>query len=377
VSDAGSPPAPAPTPSQTQTQPPFRPWWLPGLVVGALVAAGALLVAQVRPSTEGTHRAEAIVQFPDTDPEARRRRMFLLRAPDLVTRSLAEPAAAALPSVKRAADPVADVTARLAVAELSPGVVSVTLTGDDPDEVKVILDLLVKRFVDDATGFDRRYADDRRKQLEQLAESMRTEIEATDKNIEMLARANSTTGDTDTARRLAILQQRFAEADAEYTRVGRELVKLEAEVTVLKRQAEAKNAEPNLDRQARLAQLATTIDINKEVRDKFRVERDVLQRSIGAGSDGRFDVQRMREALKPQQEALNRIYAELAQLRISQNLGGRVELRGEVAVAPTRSRFDRVASAGAVAGIAFASGFVLATAFSFVGLVFRVLRRAA
>jgi RNA polymerase sigma factor (sigma-70 family) len=79
---------------------------------------------------------------------------------------------------------------------------------------------------------ERRAADERLKKLEHVAESMRSEIETTEKQIDLLARAN---GGRDIAARLAILQKRYAEVDEEFNRATREITKLEAEVGVLKK----------------------------------------------------------------------------------------------------------------------------------------------
>lgn len=81
------------------------------------------------------------------------------------------------------------------------------------------------------------------RKLEKLADSLRVEIEAIEKQIELTARA---TGAADKAQ-LASLQNRHASADEEYIRVDREITKLEAEVTVLKRQLDDKNPKPMPD----------------------------------------------------------------------------------------------------------------------------------
>lgn len=79
----------------------------------------------------------------------------------------------------------------------------------------------------------RRQADERKKKLELLAESVRVEIEALEKNIDLLVRAND-----DTAVRAAALQRRLADLEAEITALDRELIKLEAELVVLKKRIE-------------------------------------------------------------------------------------------------------------------------------------------
>lgn len=84
--------------------------------------------------------------------------------------------------------------------------------------------------------------DDQIKKLEQLEESLRVEIEAVEKQIELLGRANQTTGGEDNAKRLAMLQRRHNDTDAEYNQTKRELVKLEVEQSVLKKLLDDKTA---------------------------------------------------------------------------------------------------------------------------------------
>jgi hypothetical protein len=375
VSDTPSAPAPAPPPSRGFL--PWWLWWLPGAVLGWAAALTAFAVVQKHLSAEPTHRAEALVQLPPDEPDAKRRhRAFELRSRELVARTLAEPAVALLPSVRSGPDPVADVAARLATAEVAPDVLSVTLTGHDPDDPRVILDHLVKRFVDDATAADRRTRDDERKKLEQLSEAMRVEIEAAEKNIELIGRANGTTGGEDNAHRLALLQQRHIGADTEYTRAGREIIKMEAEIAVLKRRAENKGAAPVPDPK-RIDELATAIEIKKEEREKLKTERDALQKLIAGGVVGGLDIQRMQQSLNPQREQWHKIEVRLTELRVTERLRPQIVIRSEATVAPTTTRGERAATVGIPTAIAFAAGFVLATGFSLVGLVFRVLRRAA
>jgi hypothetical protein len=478
VSD--TPPAPALAPPHPQRR--SLSWWLPGVIVGTLAACATLAVlklgapaqdpapnaAKSPPPPQYSHRAEVFVQLPSNEPEAKRRqRMVLLRSPDLLTRVLKCPAVTGRPSVLARENPIDDIAARLAVAEVGPELISVSMTGNDPEDMKVILEELAKLFVDDEVAFERRALYDSIKKHEQFADALRIEIESVEKQIELLARASGSAGGADNAQRIAELQKRYIEADAEYNRVNREIVRLEAELVVLKKQLadpnskeppdqrlvddvvkkdprvikaktafdtaktayesahkaagadpkapavielkgeldkrqkeydEAKNAATDgatlmaraLDaasKKARVARLNEQIEIKKTEREKLGTERDGLKKLIDAGVGGGLIIESMRKRLQAQNDALDKINAELTKLHLATRVGGLLAVRGAATVAPvpvrdeapaepTPRRTDRAATIGLPVA-AFAIGFVLATGFSLVGLVFRVLRRHA
>ncbi|MCI0702589.1 MAG: polysaccharide biosynthesis tyrosine autokinase [Planctomycetia bacterium] len=229
----------------------FRRRWVLGTFLGVLVAAIAVVVAWMT-MPAGKHQARALVQlrpkgveFVNRNQEDfaayRRHQIFLLKTRDLITRTLADPAVASLNMVKQSDDPVQLIEDQLKVTVVADDILEVTLTGNHLDDMKVILDHLVKRYIDDATLFDRRQRDDEVKKLDRLAESLRLEIESEEKRIELRGIASSTTGGEDNARRLAELQAKYITADGEYNRVTRDIGRMESEVKVLRQQLEDKN----------------------------------------------------------------------------------------------------------------------------------------
>ena len=82
----------------------------------------------------------------------------------------------------------------------------------------------------------RRIADLKIERLERLADAMKSEIEAFEKQLEALRRAS---GFEDAQR--SIRQKQIVEIEEEYRRQNREIYKLEAELTVLRRRLENKN----------------------------------------------------------------------------------------------------------------------------------------
>lgn len=224
----------------------FRRRWVLGTFVGALVAAAVALGTWVA-LPGGKHQARAIVQLrprnvefvnrsQENFAEYRGRQVFLLQTRDLITQTLAEPAVSSLTMIKESSDPVTMIEEQIKVKVVADDMLEVSLTGNHLDDMKVILDHLVKRYVDDATAFERKERQEQTKKLEQLSESLRLEIDAMEKTIEQMGRVNNTTGGDDNATRLALLQRRHIEADAEYNAISRKIFELESEKTVLEKQ---------------------------------------------------------------------------------------------------------------------------------------------
>ena len=151
----------------------------------------------------GKHQVRAIVQLKtkgidivgrtqEDFNEYRNRQKFLLKTRDLITRTINEPAVASLETVKNAENPVQMVEDSLRVAVVTDDILEVTMTGNNIEDMKVILDHLVKRYVDDATGST--CAARRQKKKLAPAESMRVEIDAAGQEHRVIGRANQTIG---------------------------------------------------------------------------------------------------------------------------------------------------------------------------------------
>ncbi len=434
----------------------FRRRWVLGTFLGALVGA-AVAIGAWAALPGGKHEVRAIVQLRPRNfdivgrtqedfAEYRTRQRFLLKSRDLITRTLAEPAVGSLDSVKGAQDPVQMVEDQLKVAIVADDILQVTMTGNNLDDMKVILDHLVKRYLEDTSGADRRERDDRKKKLEQLGDTLRAEIEGMDKEITLRSQANQTVGGQDNATRLALLQQRYATVEGGYIALGHEIMRLEAELAVRKRLAEDKDgkapekaaiekalidqlvlndprvvqaqkdlkaadeaykaalktadgneevqivkdlkadyekqkaaledikktaAEDAASRartidaasnQGRMQQLALDIEVKKVHREAIKAERDLLQKAISGGVDAGLALQIMRDALKPQREAVDQINVHLSQIRVNEKLGGQTKLNGEVEKVPNNNQARKIAMSG-VTGVGSFLGIILLVAF--------------
>jgi hypothetical protein len=316
---AGQPhmPAPgmtaAPTPAGLINA--FRRRWVLGTLLGALAAAAVAAAAWLlMPS--GKHEARAIVQLRsrnselggrslDDFAEYRGRQIFLLKSRDLITRAVNEPGVSHLDMIRNADDPVQMIEEHLKVKAATDDIILVTLTGNSLEEMKVFLDHLVKLYVGDAAAYDRKDMDEQIKRMERLAESQRVEVEAGEKQIELLSRVNSTTGGEDNAKRLALLQQQYITAEADYHRLGRDLLPLEAEFNLLKAQSQDQNAPaaaPDPDLVEQVVNRDPRVGKAKDAADKKKLEYEKALETAGGQEDVPFVVEKKSELDKAEKE---------------------------------------------------------------------------
>lgn len=246
----------APTPSGLWNA--FRRRWVLGTFLGLLFAvAAAVGVWFVLPA--GKHEVSAVVELrpratellvkgQNEDPNNfARHQAFLIRARDLITRSVGDPAIGSLEFIKQSEDPVSMLVERLRVDQRTPEILEARLTGNDLDAMKAFLDHHVRRYVDESMAHERRVRDDDIKKFEQQADSLKFEIESMDKQIALLGKNNGTTGGEDNAKRLGQLQIRHTELDARYNNAGVELIQLNARLDIVKERLGEKGPPPEPD----------------------------------------------------------------------------------------------------------------------------------
>ncbi|AMV23490.1 Tyrosine-protein kinase YwqD [Gemmata sp. SH-PL17] len=244
-------PAVAATPTPLGLLNAFRRRWVLGTFIGGLVAVAVAVGIWLALPT-GKHQVRALVQLQpkqvefvnktQEDFEAyRRHQMFLLKSRDVFTRALADPAVSSLDTVKQSEDPVAMLEDTIRVAVAAPEILEVTLTGNNIEDMKVILDHVVRRYVDDATVLDRKQRDDQSAALQATLTSIEKKLSDQKSKLELAGRTNGTTGAEATSNALALLQKQHVEADALFVGAGREIEKAEAELKVVQKQLEDKD----------------------------------------------------------------------------------------------------------------------------------------
>jgi hypothetical protein len=201
-----------------------RRWWLPGLVAGALAAGVAFAVVKLTAPTHTPppvqHRAEAHLQLPTNETAQRiAARGAMMRAPDFITRVLADPTVAALETVRAADNPVSAIAERLTFEAVAPDVLAVRLTGTRPDDLKVVVERVATRYSEEEIVHNRNAHEHSIKCEEAGIRTLRAEVEAADR---VLALVNRVPGD-DPEKRLAILHLIQIETEVEFDRLTRDM----------------------------------------------------------------------------------------------------------------------------------------------------------
>jgi len=228
-----------------------RRWVLATFLGGLFAAAAAAGVWFLMPA--GKHQAKALIRLRQKSSELgksqedfdsfRRDQLVILRTRDLILRTLAEPSVASLETVKGSDDPVRWMEEGLAVKDVSPTTLSVTLPGDIPDDLVKLLDIHVKKYIDDATAYDRKTREDQMTKLEALANKLRGEIQAKERAINLMIDANSTAGGEASGAKQARMQQELAKLDADVFATQKEIQELEAKIAVMQKKVDAKRYE--------------------------------------------------------------------------------------------------------------------------------------
>ncbi|VTS00032.1 exopolysaccharide biosynthesis protein : Capsular exopolysaccharide biosynthesis protein OS=Singulisphaera acidiphila (strain ATCC BAA-1392 / DSM 18658 / VKM B-2454 / MOB10) GN=Sinac_5456 PE=4 SV=1: AAA_31 [Gemmata massiliana] len=276
----------------------FRRRWVLSTFIGGLVAV-AVAVGIWLALPAGKHQARALVQLQpkqvefvnktQEDFEAyRRHQMFLLKTRDVLTRVLADPAVSSLDTIKQSEDPVSMLEDTIRVTVAAPEILEVTLTGNNIEDMKVILDHVVRRYVDDATAIDRKQRDDQIAALETTLTSIERELKEQKSKLELAGRTNGTTGAEATSNALALLQKRHIEADALFVAAGREIEKAEAELKVLQKQLEDKDPKTPPD-QAIVAQLVAADVRVKTAKSAYTARKEYADKEAAKATNPDID----------------------------------------------------------------------------------------
>ncbi|MDY3552100.1 polysaccharide biosynthesis tyrosine autokinase [Gemmata sp. JC717] len=243
----------APTPSGLWNA--FRRRWVLSTFVGALVAAAVATGAWLA-MPAGKHQARALVQLQPQHAYItnkgqedfewyRRRQIYLLtKDRDLFNRVLADPAVASLAMVKTADDPVAMLEDAVRVSVAAPEMLEVTLTGNHLDDMKVLLDKLIKRYLDDTNAFDNRSRAEDREHLRNRRSEVQNEIAQGERVIEFTARNLGVNGTGDANGSTQLLHIKFGELDRMFTAANHELGDLQSQLSVYQDQLEERKRDP-------------------------------------------------------------------------------------------------------------------------------------
>jgi len=190
-----------------------------GLLVAVLAGAGVWLAMP-----GGKHTVQATVEVRTNGPdlgkrgdelqEFLRKQPLIIRSRDVLNRTLAEPSVASLNLVKEADDAIRLVEEGLVVRVETPTIYKISFTTDAPDEMKTLMGVLLRKYLDDANLFDRQTRDRRVAQLASLYDQLQQDIQRKDRDLKRLIETNETTGASNRDR-VSELQTAAAKARAE------------------------------------------------------------------------------------------------------------------------------------------------------------------
>jgi capsular exopolysaccharide synthesis family protein len=245
------PPAPAakasPTPAGLFNA--FRRRWVLGTFVGLLVSASvALTVWLLMPG--GKHEARGLIRLRDREGDIafknsedyesyRRNQVFILKTRALLQRTVNEPAVASLGTVRASDDPARAVEENLQVTLAAPQVLAVTLKGNNLDDMKTIVDALMQKYLEEAANYDRTDRDEQLKKYVQIEQTLKDDIEATERRLKIIVRGTGATAGESNEKRLAELQKQIADEEAEISQTEKRVAKMEADRLVARKQLEA------------------------------------------------------------------------------------------------------------------------------------------
>lgn len=298
-----------------------RRWVLATFIGGLVAAVAAMAVWAAMPS--GKHTARAVVQLRSKgSPEIvrpsgdefesfRKSQMFLLKTRDLISRTLAEPSIASLEMVKSTDDPVRFLEEGIKIeSTISPDILTINLSGDNPEDLRTVVDMLVRKYIDDATLFERKDRDDQLRKLEVWENKFKKEIELEEGQIRLMAQANQTPGGEAAQAKAARMQQSLAKLDSEVFAYQKEVQELEVNIELLQKKLEAVKADPRrLDlNQLELTHLVDTDPrLSELIRSRFAKE-SLLAREKKVGGESAPPIVSLKEEIE-------RLDKDIAQIR--------------------------------------------------------------
>ena len=206
-------------------------WWMVGLVFGVL-AFGLISLIVYMASPPGRYRVEALLEPTQKLSSALGqaesgavglpiREVLFNRS--FLNRIVADARVADLNVIRASNDPVRMLEEQLVVEDAHDGFIRLRLTGDHPEELKTLIETIVKLGIEELAAFDRLRWDDRSRRLEQITEKLQQEIQARERSLELMAEANGIAGSDSSDAQLARLQAELARLDADIALIQKEV----------------------------------------------------------------------------------------------------------------------------------------------------------
>jgi capsular exopolysaccharide synthesis family protein len=255
---------------------------LVGLMVAAAVATGVWLALPA-----GKHQARVLVEVkPRTDLSGRpvedfdafrRGQQVLIKTRDLITRTLAEPQVAALPTIKNSEDPVRYLERGLKADFIAPEIMAVTLPGDSLEDLQIILDSLVVKYIDEVSGSERISREAEIKRLTKMADESQQSIMGREQQIRLMVTATGSTGVESAGARSARLQMQLVRLDQDIFQKQRDIEDLRAQIALYRAKLKEGRIEIKPEEMERWISAAPPV---KRVAEKLMEREERLAREL-------------------------------------------------------------------------------------------------
>lgn len=161
-----------------------------GLLVGAAAGAGVWLALP-----RGKHEVKALIQMQPYTPllgkgqseedfeSFKKNQVHMMRLRSLLGRVVSDAKVARTSFVQDSDDPIRDLDERLRTRWESPELLAVYMTGDDPNDLKIVLDTLMTHYQEDAKASEYRRRAVRRTDLENSLAALNKEIEKKEREL--------------------------------------------------------------------------------------------------------------------------------------------------------------------------------------------------
>ena len=172
--------------------------WLLASFLGLSVGAAAVIAAWLA-LPDGKHQVRTLVQIQPHQSVVRRgasddgydafkdNQSILLRTRSLLTRVTGKPKVSQLPMIQESADPEKLLEDRIQLRWESPEILAVMINGDDPEQMKVILDTLMLEYLEDTKSAEMMEREGQLKRLEQTKTELAQQIAGHEDNLRRLA----------------------------------------------------------------------------------------------------------------------------------------------------------------------------------------------
>ena len=227
----------------------FKRRWVLGTFVALLISVAAATVLWLA-LPAGKHEARGLISLRDrstTDVTSRnaedydsyrKNQIFIIKTRELLNRTVNDPAVASLETIKNSEDPAHMLEESITVKDSAPSIVSVTMKGNNVEDMRVIVDALMKRYVEDTTAVDRTERAEQIKKLEKMIQTMSAEIDADERKIRMTIRGSGAfvgSGETGT-NSTDFMMQRILQLDQLVDFINKEITARESELRIVEQQ---------------------------------------------------------------------------------------------------------------------------------------------